>query len=157
MLDINEPEVQDFLDVMVEQEKEIPRQSEDQPFQDKQKLSQELSSSYTIVIHTPCIISKNQLTIGVECNKLLVIEGSFYVNDEKHFLPDDNKYDSEEIFDLLGYDLVEMLDEINMEQNEVDDVILEEEYDYDSVICDNVNNLPKEREIAEKIFFYKQK
>uniref|UniRef100_U9U3N3 Uncharacterized protein n=1 Tax=Rhizophagus irregularis (strain DAOM 181602 / DAOM 197198 / MUCL 43194) TaxID=747089 RepID=U9U3N3_RHIID len=75
-----------------QEEKEIPAQ--DQPSQDKPELSQELSplpytlyendTHYTIIIYTPCIISKNQLTIGVEYNKLLVIEGSSYVNDESN-------------------------------------------------------------------------
>ncbi|CAB4388167.1 unnamed protein product [Rhizophagus irregularis] len=87
-LDINKPEVQDFLSE--QEEEEIPAQ-EVQPFQDKPELSQELSplpytlyendTHYTIIIYTPSIISKNQLTIGVE-NKLLVIEGSSYINDE---------------------------------------------------------------------------
>ncbi|CAB4388093.1 unnamed protein product [Rhizophagus irregularis] len=77
---------------MEQEEKEIPAQ--DQPSQDKPELSQELSpppytlyendTHYTIIIYTPCIISKNQLTIGVEYNKLLVIEGSSYVNDESN-------------------------------------------------------------------------
>ncbi|GET58694.1 uncharacterized protein OCT59_024350 [Rhizophagus irregularis] len=72
---------------MEQEEKEIPAQ--DQPSQDKPELSQELSplpytlyendTHYTIIIYTPCIISKNQLTIGVEYNKLLVIEGSSYI------------------------------------------------------------------------------
>ncbi|PKY27771.1 hypothetical protein RhiirB3_529418 [Rhizophagus irregularis] len=75
-----------------QEEKEIPAQ--DQPSQDKPELSHELSpppytlyendTHYTIIIYTPCIISKNQLTIGVEYNKLLVIEGSSYVNDESN-------------------------------------------------------------------------
>ncbi|CAB4495556.1 hypothetical protein RhiirA5_432619 [Rhizophagus irregularis] len=73
-----------------QEEEEIPAQ-DIQPSQDKPELSQELSplpytlyendTHYTIIIYTPSIISKNQLTIGVE-NKLLVIEGSSYINDE---------------------------------------------------------------------------
>ncbi|PKC57777.1 hypothetical protein RhiirA1_471976 [Rhizophagus irregularis] len=76
------------------------------------------------------------------------------------FLPDDNKYDSEETLDFLGYDLVEMLDDINVEQNEViiddnemekiDDVISEEEYDNDAIIYDD-NKLHANKYFMEEI------
>ncbi|CAG8652794.1 10763_t:CDS:2 [Rhizophagus irregularis] len=71
---------------MEQEEKEIPAQ--DQPSQDKPELSQELSPlPYTLYENDTqfvLFISVNQLTIGVEYNKLLVIEGSSYVNDESN-------------------------------------------------------------------------